>query len=184
MTDQDENDVDDPEIDDLFPFLVAEESLIAQLSRAIRKALATLEPDALKKAAVFLYAMDRLPYPTPGVDLDLAITRRPEGGGLSYVSAEISENSFRLSTGGSEYTPDVGSDCYSRTLVQMETGGFREGSMHDFEEWLDAFVAAGGEVTIEDQNEEEVDLTEATSGDGWNRLAEYWDARGEWEFAY
>lgn len=157
---------------DLLPFALAEQDLIALLGRTIRKRMTNSEPDQLRRIAAFLYALERLPYTTPGLALDLAIMNRVNGN-LSYVSVELDEQSFRLSTGGSEYSPGIGSDTYSNTSFQIEVGGFREGATEDFEEWLDAFIGADGTITV--GGDDEVDLTEEASDDGWSRLARYWE---------
>lgn len=171
-----EDDEDEPDIDDLLPFTLAEQALIDQLGATVRKRMVSAEPATLKKIASFLHALERLPYATPGVSLDLAFMERVDEN-LSYTSVELSEQAFRLSTGGSVYSPDVGGDSFSETSFEIETGGFRDGSTAAFDEWLDAFVSAGG--TIEIEGDDDVDLTEAAPGDGWDRLEKYWETHWE-----
>jgi len=161
----------------LFPFLVGEKDLIDQLAARIRVSLSTLEPDQLRRMAAFLFALERLPYATAGVSMDLAINQRIDGN-LSYVSVEIREDSFRLSTGGSVYSPGIGSDSYSETNFEAETGGFRQGATEAFEEWLDMFRAIDGWYSFDDITDYVIDLTEEVPADGWDRLAAYWDSQG------
>ena len=170
-------------IEDLFPFMVGEKDLIDQLAATIRASLKTLEPAELRKMAAFLFALERLPYATVGVSIDLAITQRVERN-LSYVSVEISDDAFRLSTGGSVYSPDVGSDSYSETGFEVETGGYREGTTEAFKEWLEMFRATHGSYSIEDIGDDDIDLTEEAPADGWDRLAAYWDSYGGDEYGY
>lgn len=167
---------DEQQIDDLLPFTPSEEHLIAQLGAAVRKRMVSAEPETLRKIAAFLYALERLPYATPGVSLDLAIMERINEN-LAYVSVELDGQSFRLSTGGSVYSPDVGGDSFSETVFEIETGGFREGSTSAFIDWLDVFVSAAG--TIEIQGDDDADLTEPAPEDGWDRLERYWESNGE-----
>jgi len=175
MMDCDEQD-DDLQIDDLLPFTPTEKHLIAQLGDAVRKRMVSAEPDTLRKIAAFLYALERLPYATSDVSLDLAIMERINEN-LAYVSVELDGHSFRLSTGGAVYSPDVGGDSFSETVFEIETGGFREGSTSAFSDWLDAFVSASG--TIEIQGDDDADLTEPAPGDGWDRLERYWESNVE-----
>ena len=121
----------------------------------------------MRDIAAFLHALRNLPYATPDVSLDLALMSRIDGN-LGYVGIELSDQALRLTTGGSVYSPDVGSDSYSTTTVEMEPGGFREGTTEDFEDWLDQFVSAGG--VLEVQGHCDADLTERAPGDGWDRL--------------
>lgn len=178
--DEDDDWEDATDISDLFPFFAGEEALIQSLSKLVRASLVSLEVDVLSKVSKFLFALERLPYASPGVSVDLSILERGEEGS-SYVSVEITEQVFRLSRGGSEYAPGVGSDSYGNTDVEMETGGFREGSTADFEEWLHAFRSASGSYAISD-NGDDVDLGQEAPGDGWERLAKYWEAAEESEW--
>lgn len=175
MTDFDD-DEDEIDIEDLFPFTQAERELIAQIDAAVRRRMSSAEPEHLKKIASFLYALERLPYQTDDVFLDLAVVNRV-GENLAYVSIELTSDSFRLSRGGSIYSSDVGSDSYSETTFEVESGGFRDGTTDDFREWLDAFVCASGEIKVEGDDLE--DLSEWAPEDGWERLAEYWAVRWE-----
>lgn len=187
MMDDDKEDFEDDDgsqnIGDLFPFLVGEKDLIDRLAAMLRASLGTLEPDQLRRMAKFLFALERLPYATPGVSIDLAITQRIEKN-LSYVSVEICDDAFRLSTGGSVYSLDVGSDSYSETSFEVETGDYREGTTEAFEEWMEMFRATHGSYSFEDVGDDDIDLTEAAPTDGWDRLAAYWDARGGGEYGY
>lgn len=172
----DEDEDEEPSIDDLLPFTLEEQDLIDQLGVSIRKRMVSAEPEALKKIAAFLYSLERLPYVTPEISLDLAIMDRVDEN-LSYASVELDSQSFRLSTGGSVYSPDVGSDSYSETTFEIEAGGFREGSTQGFSDWLDTFVSTGG--TIEIQGDDDADLSELAPDDGWDRLEKYWETHWE-----
>lgn len=185
MNDDDDFDDDDAtqDIEDLFPFMVGEKDLIDRLAAKIRASLKTLEPAELRKMAAFLFALERLPYATPGVSIDLAITQRIEGN-LSYVSVEVSSDAFRLSMGGSVHTPGVGSDSYSETNFEVEAGGYREGTTEDFEGWLEVFRTTAGSYSFEDLGDDDVDLSEEVPSDGWDRLAAYWDSDGGDEYGY
>lgn len=170
------NEDEEVNIDDLLPFTLEERDLIEQLAATVRKRMVTAEPEALRKIATLLYALERLPYATPNVALDLAFMERIDEN-LSYVSVELDEQSFRLSTGGSVFSPDVGSDSFSESTFEIETGGFRDGSTEAFHEWLRAFASAGS--TIEIQGDDDSDLNAPAPDDGWERLENYWRSQAD-----
>lgn len=176
--DEDEQEED---IDELFPFKPSERPLIDQIEKTIRRHMLTADPASLIDIAAFLYALQRLPYATPDVSLDFALMSRIDED-LSYVSVELNDQSFRLSTGGSVYSPDGGSDSYSSASFEIELGGFREGTTQDFEEWLDQFVSASGVIEI--QGDWDTDLTESAPDDGWDRLNRYWESRWDGDDGY
>jgi hypothetical protein len=169
---------DEVNIDDLFPFSLAERDLVEQIGATVRKKMVWADPETLRKIAAFLYALERLPYTTPDLWLDLAITDRIDQS-LFYVSVELDGQSFRLSTGGSEYSEEAGSDSYSETLFEIEAGGYREGSTKSLGDWLEIFTSASG--TLEIQEDGVAFMTEPTSDDGWDRLEQYWELHGEEE---
>ncbi len=174
-----ENDDDKLDIEDLFPFTIYERDLIHKLATAIRGSLTKLAPAELRLMATFLFALERLPYATEGFYIDLAITQR-HANSFSYINVEIGGSAFRLATGESVYSPDVGSDNHSETNLEMEIGGFRDGTTQDFEEWLDkfSFLASDGSYSFEGEDNLDLDLTEEVPADGWDRLAAYWDSQG------
>lgn len=163
-------------IDDLLPFTLSEKYLIEQIGATVRKRMASADPETLRKIAAFLFALERLPFSTPNVSLELAIVERINEN-LAFVSVELDSQFFRLSSGGSVYSPDVGSDSFSETRLEIETGGFRDGSTSDFNDWLDAFVSAAGSIEIE--GDIDFELTEPAADDGWGRLEKYWELNGE-----
>jgi hypothetical protein len=161
-------------VDDLFPFLREEESLIDALIGSIRMTLPSLDPADLRQMATVLYALQRLPYRTPGISIDLAKSQRI-GEDFCYVSVEITDDTFRLSKGGSVYTPGVGGDTYSETLFHVEVGEFREGSASGFREWLANFESTGGVYDFDGAVCDEIDLAEPLESDGWERLDKHWN---------
>jgi len=176
-----DEDAQEEDIGDLFRFKPSERPVIDQIEKTIRRHMLSADPALLKDIAAFLHALGRLPYATPDVSLDLALMTRIEEN-LSYVSVELDGQAFRLSIGGSVNTPDVGSDSYSSTTVEIELGGFREGTTQDFEDWLDQFVSAGGVIEI--QGDCDTDFTESAPDDGWDRLDRYWESRWEEDDGY
>src|SRR5438128_4675699 len=105
-----------PEPDDneaLFPLWGMDRGLIETLARLIRKLIHRNEATAeqLHHLAVLLFALERLPLVTPGVDVTLTLSYRTESD-MNYQSIDLDGSSFSLSSGGSVYTPNVGTDCY------------------------------------------------------------------------
>src|SRR5687767_3219182 len=130
-----EDDCDKHDIKDLFPFTVSERELIDKFTAKIRVSLTSLTPAELRQMATLLFALERLPSATAGVYIDLAVTQRLDES-FSYVSMELSDCDFRLTIGGSVYSPGIGSDSYSQIVLEMEIGGFRRGTTQDFEQWV------------------------------------------------
>lgn len=170
------NNTDQGDMEALFPFLIAERELIDKLRAGIRASLPKLAPAELRQIATFLFTLEGLPSATAGVSMELAVIQR-SGNSFSYVNVEITDCVFKLSTGGMEHSPEVGSDSYSRTRLHLETSGFREGTMQDFEEWLEAFFSWGAPYSFPEYFDPGLDLTEEVPVDGWDRLRAYWDSR-------
>ncbi|MBK8285026.1 MAG: hypothetical protein IPK97_09105 [Ahniella sp.] len=111
---------------------------------------------------------------TPDLSLDLALMPdrwepflRQYSTGRSVIPRCLQEVS--------PTSADAGSDSYSSTAVEIELGGFRDGTPQDFEDWLDQFVSSGGVIEI--QGFSDTDFTESAPEDGWDRLERYWETR-------
>lgn len=172
--DQDQDEPESEDAHDLFTFTLGESALIERLALAIRRRLQRAQPKVLHQVAAVLHAIDRLPYATPGISVDLAVIDRA-GSDMSYVSIEIDESSIRLSRGGYVFTPGVGGDTYSTTDFEIERGGYRSGDTEEFEDWLSAFATAPGSLAVE--GDADVDFTDQAPDDGWERLANYWESQ-------
>lgn len=88
----------------------AEKALAKLLKRAIT--LDITEQETIAKALQALTS-----YPAPGITglIEITVSTRYAEGGSGYASIEIGEEGLELSSGGSAYDPEVGSDSFSRT---------------------------------------------------------------------
>ena len=174
MSDGDEESRQGEALNGLFPFRREEEPFIDVLIGSIRTELHALDPAELRQTANLLYALQRLPCATPDIFIDLSKSQHI-GEDFFYVSIEITGDTFRLSKGGSVYTPGVSSDSHSETLFHLEGGGLRDGTANGFAEWLANFKAAGGVYEFNRDGWSDIDLTEPIDANTWERLDEYWE---------
>ena len=106
-----------------------------------------------------LYAWDRLPQATPGVNSEFGVCYRSGDKNFSqmrYVSFLIEGNSFVISMGGSVYDSAVGSDTITGPNWEVELGGYSnrefEGEMGDLEEKILKYLRLGAEITVDDDS--------------------------------
>jgi hypothetical protein len=169
---------DDPEGPTLFAFRPEEKCVVQEVIDGLRERVAhrSTSPSELRHLSVALLALQRLPLPTSGIELNASLVYR-FGGEMSYIGLYIGSSSFRLQTGGSAYDPEVGSDSYSQTIFEVEPSGFRSsdgwcalsGWTESFRvhcrdrEWHLSFDWLGDEA--------EIDWAEEAGGeDLWDRL--------------
>ncbi len=177
--DEEEDEDEDAELKPvLFPFKQEEKAIVDELIKVVREILGRgnvsgREVHDISKA---LFALERLPRPTPGVAIGLGVIYEFNRES-TFCDFYISEQEFRLSSGGYAYTEGVGGDSYSTTHFEMETSGFRDGSGDWFElsGWFNSLKElVGGEhrISIEDMGDEsEIDWSDYDeSEDYWEQL--------------
>jgi hypothetical protein len=91
-----------------------------------------------------------------------------------YRSLDLSDSCFELSSGGTEFTPGVGSDSYTSFSFLVEFDGFRWDTMlTELEDWVYAFVRSlcdqDEDLHIHDETSE-LDWDEEKSEDDWDSL--------------
>lgn len=106
-----------------------------------------------------LYAWDRLPQATPGVNSEFGVCYRSGDKNFSqmrYVSFLIEGSSFVISMGGSVYDSAVGSDTITGPKWEVELGGYSnrefEGEMDDLEAKILKYLRLGAEITVDDDS--------------------------------
>lgn len=167
-------------INDLFPLYPSEAWVYEKIGNIIRSRIAYCSPDEIVSLARLLYALERIPYSTPGLFIDLSFSSiyRINGGYETkyYLCLDFSDNSFRLSKAIVEYTPKMGSDSSSTTIFEMELGGYRDGNF-EVKDWLSDFQSycedKDSNLSISDGSDGDMDLTEDIPSDGWKRLEKY-----------
>lgn len=92
--------------------------------------------------------------PRRTVDLHVVCTLQHLGnGGSAFQSIFISSEFVEFDSGGSTYSPDIGSDSFGGEAFAWNVGGVREGN-GDPEIWLmmtEAMISAGTSIKIDDE---------------------------------
>ena len=160
--------------DDLFALYADEFSLVEKCEQFARNLLKReeLTPQEIVQIAGLLYAFQRLPRPTKGVSVSIALRwSNPDGYFLKTIS--LSEDSFRFENAGWEQG-DFGSDSFGSTILEIEHG-WRDGSSYEAFEWIqsacDNAEDKGYTVEIEGDSDNPPDWSEEEStGEDWQRL--------------
>lgn len=160
-----------------FGFLVEDAWPIGELVTGIRNALMrkSITPQQISGLGKLLHGLQRLPRATPGIYIEVTIgSNTPDH--ISYQSITLSDSVFELASGGSEYTPNVGSDSYTSFQFLVEVGGFRENiEVAEVYNWVCGFIESlcdqDTELRINDLEEGSViDWDEKTPEDDWDYL--------------
>ena len=164
--------------DDCFPFRPDERWVKYELIGLIDKVIAhgPLSPSQLKNLSIMKYALGLLPRTPTGIHIGLDIVLR-NGGDMSYCALFVSEESFKISTGGYISGP-FGGDSFSSTIFECESGTFRDGSLDDWEigSWeLEAMelLSLGARLSFEKETmESEIDWDLEFGEDPWDEFDE------------
>jgi hypothetical protein len=162
---------------ELFGFLQEDQSHIQELIAGIRGVLKRKSITARQICGLgkLLQGLQRLPLPTSGVNITVSICSTGPSGS-SYQSLLLSESMFEASSGGSDYSPNVGSDSYTTFNFLVEVGGYRENvSYTDIEDWVAFFIQSLSEEAqdFEVHDEEEsmsVEWQEINTDKYWEQL--------------
>jgi hypothetical protein len=133
-----------------FPLLTEHVRQIEQIVALVREHFGGMSPVDIHVAAAVLFALERLPAPTPGVQTTFGFIQPSMDGNYAWADITISEDSFSLSLGEHFYTPEVGGDTESRIVFETQSGTqWRAG---DIGEWLEvaSWIASTGRVTWDD----------------------------------
>jgi len=160
-----------------FGFLREDRHHIQELIAGVRRALKrkSVTPQQICGLGKLLHGLQRLPLPTPGINISVTIGSRT-GENLFYQSVELSESSFELSSGGAEYTPGVGSDSHTSFSFLVEVGGFRDNCMFtEIEDWISGFIKSlcdeDQALKVDDEDEGlALDWHEEAVEDDWDQL--------------
>ncbi len=166
-------------IDDLFAFYLDEVHLIERLEVAFRALLSRATPLQIHQMAKLILGLKNLPKCIPGFEMDVYLVQYSDEG-KAYYGFQLSENSFILSQGG-YYKGPCGGDSYDKAVVDMELGGYRDGSIWDFAAWVESFEGLVDydewRIEIEELGECSVSFEEELIKDGWERLKVYYELK-------
>jgi hypothetical protein len=170
-----EADEDAEKGEDLFSFLIEDQHVVAQLIAAVRSLLQRpeLSPQTIAGIGVFLFALERLPIPTPGIcatlSLDYELNQERD-----WISIEFENDRFLLGKGLHTYDPGVGGDTHSEIILEVGLG-YREGDTFEAVSFAESFAScaedACREVSIDQNADEPFDDWELPTDPGaWGRL--------------
>ncbi len=109
---------------------------------------------ALGKA---LYALERLPESTSGIDVEFSITCRTGDENfheMVYIDFIINEKFFEISKGGSVCEKSIGCDSYSWNIWYISNYGYDERTMelYHLEDMLLEYFNMGAKINIDDRS--------------------------------
>lgn len=138
-------------VDDL-PITDGLESVIRSILRK-----PTLKPQQIAQMAAFLYAVQRLPVVTEGVNMSISLVYRV-GRESNYKQVHIDRESFRLESGGYAHEEGVGGDSFGGILFEAFAGGGRDGDSSEAMEFMEALRERAEDpsmqVEIDDNSDE------------------------------
>lgn len=105
-----------------------------------------------------LYALERLPLQTEGVNCEFGVTYRQEieeFNEMRYIDFTISEESFKISGGGSVYNQSVGGDSYSNPSWYIEIDGYkdRQAELFEIESSVEEYLNLGAKIVVDDNSD-------------------------------
>lgn len=169
---------------EIFGLVLEDKPLIERLVGCVRTVIARPDVSAYQvhKLAELLFALERLPAPTPHVDVGLDVGRRLENGESRSWELHLDSDEFRLHHHAYVILdPRMGGDSLSSALFEAYVGGAR--TMENPNAvliWLEAFeiVCADLEecVNVESYGDGPTDWESVPDPDLWNRI----DRDGGW----
>lgn len=104
-----------------------------------------------------LYALDRLPQSTPGVQCEYSIVFTQLSDGFEktrYISFHISSAGFRLCRGGTDFDRTVGEDRFKEPLWEVRRDGYRNtgGILDTVEDSCEALMTRGAIIRVYDRS--------------------------------
>lgn len=176
----DDEDGDNSSIEkELFPLTLEDKVIVDEAVGVVKDVLrrASLSGRDVHRIGKLLFALERLPRSTSGISIGMTVSHRANDE-MTYRDIFISESVFWMNTGGSVYTPGVGSDSYSSTVFHVETGGYRAGTdFYEVSTWADSFrelLNMTRKVEFEDLDEDagQIDWDDEGSETYWDEITE------------
>ena len=179
---------DGEEHEELFGFLRPDREWVGELAPLARKLVArpSLTAKDICLLGKLIFALERLPRPTPGVAVRLTLSHHLQRD-LSYQSLALNELGFRMDEGASLTHVKAERERFNETVFYVEAGGDREqGEEEDapparqddaIEDWLASFrrrVEFPSEmIHLEELGEDQdIDWNEKPDDSVWDQLSE------------
>lgn len=135
----DDND-DVEEDEELFGFLIEDQQVIERLVDAVRSLLQRpgLSPQAIASIGPVIFAMERLPLPTPGLSATLTL-KYELNRESDWVSIDLSDDRIAFDKGFHTYEPGIGGDTHSEIILEVGLG-WRDGDTFQAMEFAEYFA--------------------------------------------
>ena len=139
----------DPETSD---YILSLEDLevFRSITLLIRAKLLSEHPAFIRRAAVVLIALERLPKITPGVNITVGWQTKSVNGNYIWADISVSEEGIRAVIGGHSYDSDVGGDTQSETVFVSTPNSYRRGNLEMWSERAQS-VAEVGYLVLRDE---------------------------------
>jgi hypothetical protein len=175
MQEEFDHDPDVEEEEELFSFLIEHQQVVSRLIESVRSLLQRpeLSPQIISEIGVFLFGLERLPTPTPGIcstlSLDFQLNREKD-----WISIQFESDRFRLNKGFYTYEPGVGGDTNSEIILEVGIG-YRDGDTFEAMAFAESFASCAEDesrtVNIEQNSDEPFSEWELeTDPNAWGRL--------------
>ena len=129
---------------DAFPIAEDELHLVEEVIRHTRRfcALPKVTPPQLAGLARALFALERLPRISKGVEVEFNVGirwGRPDDCREQWVTFRVSDSSFGVGTMSVTSDPAVGSDHHTTAVYEVDNGGYRSMEAGDENVWMQIF---------------------------------------------
>lgn len=109
--------------DEILSFLMEHSEIVERLVSSVRSMLERpeLSPRQISQLGVFLFGLERLPYPTPGISMSLSLDFNLKHERV-WLCINLDDDRFSLESGFSNYDPRVGSEQEIRMALEVGQG--------------------------------------------------------------
>lgn len=163
-----------------YGLFVEDEMAVDTLIRAVRVILTRedVTPHQISQLAAFLFALKRLPLVTEGICLGIRLVYEFNEDRI-WRQIRIDDSSLNLESGGYAFSPGVGGDSYSGSILEAYAGGGRDGDALQASEFATLFLESAADSSYH----LEIDDDLGTAFDQWDQEADQ-DAWSNLESGY
>jgi hypothetical protein len=141
MNDDSDDEMEDlSDEDGLLAFLMEDAPIIESLVSSVRSLLQRpeLDPQTISEIGIFLFGLERLPAPTPGISMSLTLQFELNRE-RDWLCLNIEDDRFVLDKGFSTYQEGIGSDHYTEIILEVGEG-YREGDTFEAMQYAETFA--------------------------------------------
>jgi len=172
---EEEEEKEDPP--ELFAVLIEEMPEIERLPYLVRKlcTLPTADPETIAALSKTIFALERLPLPTGGIDAYLELRESTGERESNTQSLRITEEALELHSSSYVVTnPAFGGDSQVTVDFSVETSGHRDVPHREaLSAWIDRFeerIRLENQFSLNDSSDDDFDWLQDDPGDSWKFL--------------